>query len=68
MNLTYIAIEKSIERFEQYKSLWEKHGKTGIWASTMTSGIETVIDLKNTKKQELYFVSIVASEMPDFIE
>jgi DNA-binding response OmpR family regulator len=58
----YVAIEKSIETFETYKSLWNAHGIDGIKADTMSDGIKRAIETERSSDR-LLFVSIVADEV-----
>jgi len=62
----YIAIEKNIEVFERYRVLWNKLGIDGIRVGTMAAGIEKAIEIEKSKIEELYFISIVASDI-DFM-
>lgn len=68
MSINYIAIETNIERFDKYKALWNKIGINGIMAITMTEGIKTALEIEKSKTEELYFVSIAADDVPNFLE
>jgi len=63
----YISIEKNIEGFEFYKGLWKKLGVNGIMAATMTEGIEKTIEVEKSKTDELYFIDIVADDIPGYM-
>jgi len=59
----YISIEKNIEGFEFYKSLWQKLGVIGVRADTMTEGIRKAVEIEKSKTNELYFIDIVADDI-----
>jgi DNA-binding response OmpR family regulator len=59
----YISIEKNIEVFEQYKTLWKKLDVIGIRADTMSGGLEKAIEIEKSLTDELYFIDIVADDI-----
>jgi len=59
----YISIEKNNEAFEFYRALWKERGIDGIRADNMTEGIKKAIELEKTKRDELYFIDIVANDI-----
>ena len=63
----YLSIETNVEGFELYKDLWAKLGLHGIMAATMTEGIEKAIELEKSKADELYFIDIVADDIPGYM-
>jgi DNA-binding response OmpR family regulator len=63
----YLSIETNVEGFELYKVLWAKLGIHGIMAATMTEGIEKAIELEKSKADELYFIDIVADDIPGYM-
>ena len=63
----YLSIETNVEGFELYKVLWAKLGIHGIMAATMTEGIEKAIELEKSKVDELYFIDIVADDIPGYM-
>jgi DNA-binding response OmpR family regulator len=64
MECLYISIERNIEGFEFYKSLWKAYGVEGIRADTMSEGIKRAIEIEKLhSKAELYFIAIVADDV-----
>ena len=59
----YISIEKNIEGFEFFKTLWQGRGIQGLMADNMTEGIQKAIELEKSKYDELYFIDIVADDI-----
>jgi len=62
----YLALEKSNERFNLFKTFWNVRGIDGIRADSMTEGIEKAIELEKSAVVELLFISIVADDI-DFL-
>jgi len=63
MKCFYISIEKDIEGFEFYKSLWKKHNIEGIRVNSMTEGIKKAIDIERSNTDELCFIAIVSDSI-----
>jgi len=63
MKCFYISIEKNLDIFEIYKSLWEKHGVEGIRIDSMTEGIKKAIEIEQSTSCELCFIAIVSSDV-----
>jgi len=59
----YLSIEKNIEVFELFKTLWHSRGIIGIRADNMTEGIKKAIEIEKSKTDELYFIDIVADDI-----
>jgi DNA-binding response OmpR family regulator len=66
MSVYYIAIEKSVERFELYRHLWQAHGIDGIKADSMSEGVKKAVEIEKTQADKLFFISIVADDI-DFM-
>jgi DNA-binding response OmpR family regulator len=59
----YVAIETDTEFFEFYRKLWQEHGVEGLFAGSMSDGIEQVTKIERARCSELLFVSIVADQI-----
>ena len=66
MNAVYVSIEKNVEGFEFYRTIWAKRGISGRMATTMTEGIELVAEIEKKKAESLYFIDIVEDDV-DFM-
>lgn len=63
MKCFYISIDKNLERFELYKSLWKRYGIEGIKFDSMTEGIKKAIEIEKSATGELCFIAIVSSNI-----
>jgi DNA-binding response OmpR family regulator len=59
----YVAIEKVLERFERFRTMWNKLGVDGVIADTMQEGIRKAMEIEKSTGDVLYFISIVADEI-----
>lgn len=63
METVYISVEKNADVFEQYKELWRRRMINGIMVGSMREAIERATNIRNSKTQCLYFVSISSDDI-----